>query len=63
MFGTMGHAEAQDPSKKHRHDIGAPDHGAEHTERTTKNIQIVLGACILATIGILIYAVLLAAGV
>ena len=45
-----------------RHDIGAVDHGPHHTEDTTKNIQIVLGTSILATFGVVIYAVVLALG-
>lgn len=46
---------------KHRHDIGHPDHGPRQTAAITKNIQIVLGAAIIATAVLTIYA-LLAAG-
>ncbi|HUH04454.1 MAG TPA: hypothetical protein VML75_20805 [Kofleriaceae bacterium] len=48
-------------NKKHRHDVGNPDHGPRQTESVTKNIQIVLGATIIATAALTIYA-LLAAG-
>jgi hypothetical protein len=48
-------------NKKHRHDVGHPDHGPRQTEAITKNIQIVLGAAIIGTAALTIYA-LLAAG-
>ena len=46
----------KDPSKKHRHDIGAVDHGPTSTQATTRAIQVVLGACILASTALAIYA-------
>ncbi len=55
--------DGKDPNKKHRHDIGAVDHGAVHTERTTKTIQGVLIVSILASTALVAYAILLAAGV
>lgn len=59
----MAHADGKDPTKKHRHDIGAVDHGAEQTEGVTKTLQVILGLCIAATAGLTVYAVVLAAGV
>lgn len=49
-----------DPSLRHRHDIGEVDHGAHTTERVTKNLQGILGALILMTIGLIVYAMVLA---
>ncbi|HTM21705.1 MAG TPA: hypothetical protein VL172_14385 [Kofleriaceae bacterium] len=49
-----------DPRQKHRHDVGAPDHGPRATERTTRSIQALLGLAILATGVLLIYAALVA---
>ena len=51
-----------DTNKKHRHDVGAPDHAAESMEFVTGGIQFALGACIVATIGLLIWAAKVAAG-
>jgi len=47
-----------DPNKKHRHDIGAVDHGPTATERTTRSIQVVMGTSILLSIALLIWALL-----
>jgi hypothetical protein len=47
-----------DPNKKHRHDVGAVDHGPISTERTTRSIQIVMGLSILLTAALLVYAML-----
>lgn len=52
---------AEHGNKKHRHDIGNPDHGPRQTAAVTKNIQIILGAAIIATAVLTVYA-LLAAG-
>jgi hypothetical protein len=46
--------------RKHRHDEGAVDHGAETQTGPTVAIQVVLGAAILLTAALLLYAVLLA---
>ena len=51
----------KDPDKKHRHDIGAVDHGAHSTERVTRAIQVVLGTTVLASCGLVIYAITLIA--
>jgi hypothetical protein len=47
----------KDPTKKHRHDIGAPDHGAVSAEETTRSIQVILGLCIVASIALVLYSV------
>jgi hypothetical protein len=52
--------EPGDPRRKHRHDVGAPDHGPRATERATRSIQALMGLAILATGALLIYAVLVA---
>lgn len=52
----MNEHEAKDPEKKHRHDIGCPDHGPIATEGTTRNIQVVLGIWIAASAALMLYA-------
>jgi hypothetical protein len=47
-----------DPKKKHRHDVGAVDHGPTSTERTTRAIQLVMGLAILLSAALLVYALL-----
>ena len=47
-----------DPTKKHRHDVGAVDHGALRTEQTTRAIQLVMGSSILCSIALTIYSLL-----
>jgi len=49
-----------DPAKKHRHDVGMPDHGPRTTGATTRSIQGLLGLAIILTAALLIYAVLVA---
>jgi hypothetical protein len=51
----------RDPTKRHRHDVGAVDHGARTTEPITRGIQGVLGLAILGTLGLTVYAIVLAA--
>ncbi len=46
----------RDPDKRHRHDVGLVDHGPHSTETVTRAIQIVLGAAILATLILAVYA-------
>lgn len=59
----MSHdGQPRDPSKRHRHDIGAVDHGPQMTEQVTHGIQIVLGLCLAATAGLVLYALAAAAG-
>ena len=58
LSAVSEHAEGLDPNKKHRHDIGAVDHGPHSTERTTKSIQVVIGTSIALTIAFTIYAML-----
>lgn len=53
----MHEHEAKDPEKKHRHDVGIPDHGTISDEGTTRNIQIVLGIWIAASVALTLYAV------
>jgi hypothetical protein len=50
-----------DPTKRHRHDVGAVDHGPKSTVDITRGIQGVLGLAILATAGLVVYAVVLVA--
>lgn len=57
----MDRDEALDPDKKHRHDIGCPDHGPISDEPKTRNIQIVLGLWIAGTVLLTGYAVIQAA--
>jgi len=47
-----------DPNKKHRHDIGAVDHGAVTTVPTTVTIQVIMGTGIVLSVFYLIYAML-----
>lgn len=51
----------KDPAKRHRHDVGAVDHGPKATEAITRGIQGVLGLVIIATLGLFGYVVYLAA--
>lgn len=47
-----------DPNKKHRHDIGAVDHGPTATGSTTRSIQLVMATAILLSIALLVWAML-----
>jgi hypothetical protein len=49
-----------DPAKKHRHDIGHPDHGAIATEGITRAIQGLLLLLIAASVVLAVVAVALA---
>lgn len=51
-----------DPRKKHRHDVGEVDHEPETTEATTRGIQVILGAAILMTACLMVYAIVMASG-
>lgn len=51
---------AGDPKKKHRHDVGMPDHGPVSTERLTRSLQGLLLLLIAAAGALAIYAVALA---
>jgi hypothetical protein len=51
---------AGDPKKKHRHDVGLPDHGPVSTERLTRSLQGLLLLLIAAAGALAIYAVALA---
>jgi hypothetical protein len=55
-------SQGKDPNKKHRHDVGQVDHEPENAEAITRGIQVVLGAIILFTAGIMVYAVVVAGG-
>lgn len=57
----MDREHGRDPEKKHRHDIGEPDHGPISDEATTRNIQVVLGLWIAGSAALTIYAVIQAA--
>ena len=50
-------SQDKDPTKKHRHDIGAVDHGALSDEETTRSLQVLLGLCIVASFALVIYSV------
>jgi hypothetical protein len=47
-----------DPTKKHRHDIGRPDHGSVATVPVTRTIQVLLGLCIVASAALVVYMLL-----
>ena len=49
------HADPDRPLK-HRHDIGAPDHGPVHAHRTTVTIQVMLGLWIASSVALVIFA-------
>jgi hypothetical protein len=51
---------AQDPRKKHRHDIGLPDHGPVTTETVTRSIQGLLILLIVASAALTVYALVVA---
>jgi hypothetical protein len=53
-----GMSAAHGTDKKHRHDVGAPDHAAVTTEGVTRTIQVILGACIALSAILMIYALL-----
>lgn len=64
--GRLGHradvseTAGRDPTKKHRHDIGLPDHGAVSSEGVTRAIQGVLLLLIAASALLAAVAVVLA---
>ena len=49
-----------DPRKKHRHDVGLPDHGPVSTEQITRSIQGLLLLLIAATGVLAVYALVIA---
>jgi hypothetical protein len=55
-------SEGGDPKKKHRHDVGAPDHGPVSTDPLTRSIQGLLLLLIAASLALAVYAVALAIG-
>lgn len=57
----MTHA-ATDPTKKHRHDIGAPDHGPAAGAEVTRGIQGLLLCAIALTVMLVGYLGLAVAG-
>ncbi len=57
-FPTVSTDTNLDPNKKHRHDVGAVDHGPTRTSQTTRTIQIIMGTSILLTGGLIAYAAL-----
>jgi hypothetical protein len=54
----MDRDEAKDPEKKHRHDIGCPDHGPISDDPRTRNIQVVLGLWIAGSVALVTYSVI-----
>ena len=55
-------SEQLDPTKKHRHDIGEIDHGPETASDITRGIQLILGAAIVFTAVVMVYALVVAGG-
>jgi len=49
-----------DPKKKHRHDVGMPDHGPVSTEGVTRGIQGLLLLLIAAAGALVVYAIVVA---
>lgn len=58
--GSPSDTPQRDPSKKHRHDIGMPDHGPVSTENLTRGLQGLMLLLIAASAALAIYAVALA---
>ena len=56
----MSESTAGDPRKKHRHDVGLPDHGPVSTDRLTRAIQGLMLLLIAGAGALMIYAVVLA---
>ncbi|ACY18860.1 hypothetical protein [Haliangium ochraceum] len=52
----MSHQAGNDPEKKHRHDIGEPDHGTVSDAATTRTIQIILSIWIVASLALTLYS-------
>ncbi len=48
------------PEKKHRHDVGLPDHGAVSTEGVTRAIQGILLLLIAGSAALAVYAAVVA---
>lgn len=57
----MDRDQAKDPEKKHRHDIGSPDHGPISDEPRTRDIQVVLALWIAGTVALAIFTAIQAA--
>ena len=60
MSATAPETAGGDPRKKHRHDVGLPDHGAVTTETITLAIQVLLLILIAATGALALYALVIA---
>ena len=56
----MAETVPHDPRKKHRHDIGLPDHGAVTTESVTRSIQGLLILLLAASAALTVYALVVA---
>ena len=56
----MTEPAGRDPKKKHRHDVGLPDHGAVSTEGVTRAIQGILLLLIAGSAALAVYAIALA---
>jgi hypothetical protein len=61
MVRAVSETAGRDPKKKHRHDVGQPDHGAVATEGVTRAIQGVLLLLIAGSAALVVYAVVVAA--
>jgi hypothetical protein len=61
MVRAVSETDGRDPKKKHRHDVGLPDHGAVATEGVTRAIQGVLMLLIAGSAALVVYAVVVAA--
>ena len=53
-------SDGGDPRKKHRHDVGMPDHGPVSTEPLTRSIQGVLLLLLAGSAALAVYALVLA---
>ena len=60
MTEPTTHTAGGDPRKKHRHDVGLPDHGPVSTEQLTRSIQGLLLLLIAATGALALYALVIA---
>jgi len=58
MSGTDDSESPGTPRRKHRHDLGAEDHGPKLAAGTTRAIQTLLGLWIALTLAFVVYALI-----
>jgi len=58
----VSESAGRDPKKKHRHDVGLPDHGPVTTEGVTRAVQGLLLLFIAASAALAVYAIAVASG-